>query len=175
VSLPRQEHDQLATPQSHEIPDSENDQTMTDSHNPDDLVLHAATEEQREQFAQLARALEDKSAWLTGPDQQEVQVPPEFYGLLKDILDKLRKGQPFTVAPSDTLVTTQQAAQLLNVTREFLNHLIVDKQINIVNTRYHRKIRLDDVLNLRERRYKLKQSQLADLMAFAEENEQAVP
>jgi hypothetical protein len=58
------------------------------------------------------------------PQGEENLVPAPLYGLLRGLLDNLKRGESVTVLPHAALLTTQQAAQILNVSRPYLYRLI---------------------------------------------------
>ena len=61
-------------------------------------------------------------------------------------------GRAISLIPDDTLLTTQQAAQVLNISRPYLYRLLNAGQIPFIQVGTHRKLLLADVVALRERR-----------------------
>jgi hypothetical protein len=51
---------------------------------------------------------------------------------LEELLNNLKRGEAVTVLPHDALLTTQQAAQILNVSRPYLYRLIEDQSVPVV-------------------------------------------
>lgn len=88
---------------------------------------------------------------LIGPDGIEIELPETIHALLVTIVENLRAGNGVSVIPIHAELTTVEAAQLLNVSRPFLI-----KQIELgvlphhmVGT--HRRLKLADVLDYRDR------------------------
>src|SRR5215212_10063944 len=52
-----------------------------------------------------------------GDDEEELTIPDSVLEILSEILDELADGHSVTVAPLDREVSTQTAADLLNVSR----------------------------------------------------------
>ena len=48
-------------------------------------------------------------------------MPAPLYRLMRGLLGNLKRGESVTVLPHDALLTTQQAAQILNVSRPYLS------------------------------------------------------
>ena len=76
----------------------------------------------------------------------------EIYALLREVFQHLKDGQAISLIPDDTLLTTQQAAEILNISRPYLYRLLDSGEIPFVPVGTHRKLRLADVEALRERR-----------------------
>jgi excisionase family DNA binding protein len=89
---------------------------------------------------------------LIGPTGEAEEVPTELYSVLREVLQHLKDGQGISLIPSDTLLTTQQAAQLLNVSRPYLYKLINAGEIPFEQVGTHRRLKLRDLEGLRERR-----------------------
>ena len=76
----------------------------------------------------------------------DVVVPVVAFGFLVQVLDQLALGNTVTVAPYTAEVTTQQAADLLNVSRPFLIGLLTSGEIGYRMVGTHRRIRAEDLL-----------------------------
>jgi excisionase family DNA binding protein len=87
---------------------------------------------------------------LAGPSTQ-IDVPAEMVPLIVDILEQLLEGNAVTVAPIHTELTTQQAADLLNVSRPYLVKLLDEKVIPSKKVGTHRRVRLDDLMRFRDK------------------------
>jgi excisionase family DNA binding protein len=93
-----------------------------------------------------------KNLQLVGPDGVAEDIPEEIYAVLREVFQHLKDGQAISLIPDDTLLTTQQAAEILNVSRPYLYRLLDADEIPFVRVGTHRKLRLADVVALRERR-----------------------
>jgi len=76
----------------------------------------------------------------------------EIYAVLREDFQHLQDGQAISLIPDDTLLTTQQAAEILNISRPYPYRLLDAGEIPFVPVGTHRKLRLADVQALRERR-----------------------
>ncbi|HEX6683570.1 MAG TPA: excisionase family DNA-binding protein [Candidatus Limnocylindrales bacterium] len=90
--------------------------------------------------------LEDQSR------RDRVELPPEIYRALRLVVDALRQGLAVTVAPTGQTLTTQQAADLLGVSRPTVIKLLAGKKIPYERAGSHRRIMLRDLLAYREQR-----------------------
>jgi len=104
----------------------------------------------------LSRFLErvTEPAALLGPDGQTVPLPLEAYRVLVDVVHAMRDGKAITVAPIDQLLTTQQAADFLGISRPTLVKLLESDEIphESPGAGRHRRVRLRDVLDYQERK-----------------------
>lgn len=84
------------------------------------------------------------------PEGDPVEVPHSVVGVLREILDHLRRGERVRVVAEDVEITTQQAADLLNVSRPYLVGLVDRGEIPSRKVGSRRRLKLTDVLLYRE-------------------------
>ena len=110
-----------------------------------DQAAHAA-----EAVAQLLeRHPEASVASLTvavGDDKTVLDVPVDVLELLAHILAETASGNAVAVAPVEAELTTQQAADLLNVSRPYLVKLLDERRIPFRRVGNRRRILLADVM-----------------------------
>lgn len=91
--------------------------------------------------------------FLSGADPgDQVEIPAEVHQVLRQVVEALRQGLAVTVAPQTMVLTTQQAADLLGVSRPTLIKLLNKEQIPYERIGTHRRIQLRDLLTYREHR-----------------------
>lgn len=83
---------------------------------------------------------------------EQVELPRPIYEALLLVADSLAAGKAVTVAPEATLLTTQQAADLLGVSRPTVVRLIDAGSLPSERHGNRRRIRLGDLLSYREQR-----------------------
>jgi excisionase family DNA binding protein len=81
-----------------------------------------------------------------------VELPAEVYQVLRQVVEALQEGLAVTVAPQTVKLTTQQAAELLGVSRPTVIKLLDENKIPFDRVGSHRRILLRDLLAYRERR-----------------------
>lgn len=98
----------------------------------------------------------NETAELHGPDGRVTTVPSEIYDVLREVVSALRTGQAITVAHHHAELTTQEAADLLGISRPTLIKRLDRDDIPFTRPGRHRRLRLMDVLayrqSLRDRR-----------------------
>ncbi|ANG84250.1 MULTISPECIES: helix-turn-helix domain-containing protein [Microbacterium] len=108
------------------------------------------------------RALPEPRYFLAGarPGDQ-VELPEEVYLALRKIVDAMQSGLAVSVVPQTTRLTTQQAADLLNVSRPTVVKLLDEGEIPFERAGTHRRVLLADLLEYRERRRERQYDMLA--------------
>lgn len=99
-----------------------------------------------------------------GSDHDPVELPDEVYEVLLHVVGALRKGLSVTVSPTSQTLTTQQAADLLGISRPTLIKALDEGKMPYTRSGTHRRLALTDVLDYGERR---RQAQYAAIDALS--------
>ena len=138
----------------------------------------AAPPEQRTQVAALSRAMEGMvqppqrrapQCKLVGPDGEATLIPESVFYVLERVAEVLARGDSITVLPVGKEVTTQQAANLLNVSRQYLVRLLDEGRMPFRMTGKHRRLRIEDVLSFKEQRDKDRRAGLRELSRLTQD------
>ncbi|MBB4969435.1 helix-turn-helix domain-containing protein [Saccharothrix violaceirubra] len=103
----------------------------------------------QDDLAYAAEALHGHTR-LVGPDGTEIKLPGEVFAALREVVEALSNGLAITIAPQTTQLTTQQAADMLNISRPTLVRLLEEGQIPFEMRGRHRRVRLTDLLDYQE-------------------------
>jgi len=152
------------------------------AHTMEDLIRRmtpvAAPPEQQAQVAALSRALEGMAhppkrrapkCQLVGPKGETIALPESVFYVLERVAELLARGDSITVVPVGREMTTQQAAQLLNVSRQYLVRLLDEGRIAFRKTGMHRRLRIEDVLEFKDKRDKDRRAGLRELSRMTQE------
>ncbi len=82
---------------------------------------------------------------------EDITLPMPAFRLLNNILAEMAKGHGVTLLPVRAELTTQQAADLLNVSRPYLIGLVAAGKLPFCLVGQHRRVRLDDLLAYRHK------------------------
>lgn len=89
----------------------------------------------------------DAQCFLSGPGKNEhVALPRDLHEILAQAARALMSGQAVTIHPNNTTITTQEAADLLGVSRPTVVRLIDAGKLPAEKINRHRRLLLGDVL-----------------------------
>jgi excisionase family DNA binding protein len=111
----------------------------------------------------------EPSTTLSGPNGQHLILPAEVFEVLRDIVEAMAAGQAVTIAPVHQRLTTQEAADLLGVSRPTLVKLLEAGDMPFEQPGRHRRVRLADVLAYRERSSLERRAALDRMVEIADE------
>jgi len=109
-----------------------------------------------------------KTARLTGFDGHNIEIPSDLVEALLLIVHQLQTGNGVSIAALRAEVTTAEAADLLNVSRPFVIKLLESGAMPFRKVGTHRRVRLIDVLEYRDRQDAVANAALNDMVRQAE-------
>lgn len=133
------------------------------------------TEDTRSSAAQLREILiaheNGEEIIVLGEDNQRqpLVLVPQISNLLCDILGYIEKGEWVTFVPNSKHLTTQQAADILNVSRPFLIKLLEQGQLAHSKVGRHRRIEAAHLFAYKRKRDAERDATLDDLIGKDQE------
>jgi len=104
----------------------------------------------------------------SAPDEPIV-LPAAAVLLLGALLTELAKGNAVTLMPHHAELTTQEAADLLNVSRPYLVSLLESGQLPHHKVGTHRRVRFADLMTYKRRRDSESEAALRELAALSQD------
>lgn len=95
--------------------------------------------------------------------QTEIALTPALSALLLEVFRHIGRGDAVTLVPVSKMLTTQQAADILDVSRPFLISLLDRGEIEHVLVGRHRRIKADHLFAYKRARDERRSGALADL------------
>jgi len=99
---------------------------------------------------------------------QKLLLPATAVRLLLDLLTEMAAGNAITLIPVHAQLTTQQAADVLNVSRPFLVSLLEQGKIPHVKVGTHRRILFEDLMRYKKEIDRERQKALDELIRESE-------
>ncbi|MGH3210201.1 MAG: helix-turn-helix domain-containing protein, partial [Trebonia sp.] len=106
---------------------------------------------------------------LLGPDGEQVPLPVEVYRLLVEMVEAMREGKVITLVPRTQRLTTQEAADVLGVSRPTMVKLLEDGKIPYEQPGRHRRVLFTDLLAYTERQHTSRRAALDRMTEDASE------
>jgi excisionase family DNA binding protein len=120
-------------------------------------------------FAEFMRTLEvflaerSSKAALVDTEGNPRPIPDEIFEILEQVTNALASGEGITVVPQNTMMTTQQAADFLGISRPTLVRLLESGDIPFEQPGRHRRVRLSDLLSYQSKFRTERQKALLEL------------
>ncbi len=136
---------------------------------PTDADAALAQESGRRLAEHLGRSEPLRLELRTDAAREELLLPPPALRLLLHALTEMGRGHAVALTPVHAELTTQQAADLLNVSRPHLVKLLDEGAIPSRKVGTHRRVRLEDLLTYRREFLAQRQAALEELTALSQD------
>lgn len=134
---------------------------------PTDLEAKQARESSRLLAALIGRGETARLKVING--DEEITVPVSALRMLEQILTQMAMGNGVTIIPVHAVLTTQEAADFLNVSRPYLVGLVERGELPFTKVGTHRRIQFKDLVEYRNRSLANSEKVLDQLAAEAQE------
>ncbi|MCZ6892943.1 MAG: helix-turn-helix domain-containing protein [Gammaproteobacteria bacterium] len=139
-----------------------------------ELAHRLPTQDEIDSAAEAATALartnrRDGAPVFAGPCGEAIELPPAIAELVIDLLGHIAHGDMVTIVPTGAMLTTKQAADILNVSRPYLSKLLKDGDIPFVPVGSHRRVVHADLMAYKNRRDATRRAALDELARLGQE------
>lgn len=101
--------------------------------------------------------------------QTTVKLPPPAVGLLVRMLEEMARGNAVTIMPVHAELTTQEAADMLNISRPSLIQLLDEGKIEYRKVGTHRRVRFESLMKYKRQVEAARLAALEELAAYDQE------
>jgi excisionase family DNA binding protein len=102
-------------------------------------------------------------AYLKSPDGETTEIPASIYEVLARVAEDMAQGHSIVIVPVGHELTTQEAADLLNVSRPHLVKLLESGEIDFHLAGTHRRVIFEHLMTYRDRRDQARRETLDEL------------
>ena len=110
---------------------------------------------------------------VSGENGDPVSIAPAVGKLIIELLGHVSNGNMVTLVPIGTMLTTQEAADMLNVSRPHLTKLLKEGQIRVEEVGKHRRVPLKALMESREEKAQRQEQAMRDLARLGQEFDKA--
>ncbi len=133
-------------------------------------TLVAASEQEINSLQELEQALNtgDTARVVIG-EGTPIPLTSSVLAALREVARQLAQGHAISIIPTQRELTTQEAADLLQISRPFLIRLLDAGEISYTYVGTHRRLSLDEVMRYRAKRMAKQKQTLDELLQMCQD------
>lgn len=108
---------------------------------------------------------------LVSASGERLEMPESMYEALRQVAEALSSGMGVNVAPLSAMLTTQEAAEYLGISRPTLVRILERGEIPMEKPGRHRFVRLKDIVDYQEQMKEKRRAALEQMIADAEDED----
>jgi len=102
--------------------------------------------------------------------EEKIRIPVSALKLLAKILKEISQGNPISIVPIATEITTQAAAELIGCSRPHVVKLLEEGKIPFTKVGKHRRIRYEDLAAYKKEMKSIQRQRIQELMGLDEDS-----
>lgn len=102
-------------------------------------------------------------------DEARIKIPGKAFEHLREILQSMAEGKTVSLIDNEEELTTQEAADILNISRPYLVKLLESGEIPFTKVGKHRRVRFEDMNAYKKKCQRARQRRLRELAKQAQE------
>lgn len=111
----------------------------------------------------------DRTPMIVGSNGQQTPIPETMVDVLLHVGNALRHGGGVNVSPLNAMLTTQEGADYLGISRPTLVRILERGEIPMEKPGRHRYVRLRDLIDYSDRQRQVRREALAEMVQVGEE------
>jgi excisionase family DNA binding protein len=128
----------------------------------------------RESYEALASSIEQLRTEMPEIEieetEEKIRIPINALRFLAAILKEISLGNPVSIVPIATEITTQAAAELLGCSRPHIVKLLEEGKIPYTTVGKHRRIKYEDIVTFKKEMKARQRTKIQELMQLDEES-----
>jgi excisionase family DNA binding protein len=143
----------------------------TEPYTPTQEAITLASQALESVSAVVANPPETITFAILNPDLQgtKITIPGGMFRLMVDVLNAVSQGEPITLLPHSAELTSQEAADMLNVSRPYLVKLLDEGAMPSRKVGIYRRVKVQDVLQYQKQEKAKREKILDELTQEAQE------
>lgn len=135
-----------------------------------DVESSALARTSAEELSRLLGKMPEAERASVKLDGNNLILPRQALALLRDLLVEMAQGNAVTIVPTHAELTTQEAANILNISRPHIVKLLEKGEIPFSKTGTHRRIRYQDLMAYQGQQTAKSKMALDELVSQAQEH-----
>ncbi len=145
----------------------------------EELELVTADENEKLMLRKLEEVLNNENAFpevthhlllkIVGPGGEIIEIPLSVFRTLQQVIGYMWRGKAFSIVPHNQMLSTQEAADMLNVSRHFLVKLLESGVLPFTEVGTHRHVQYNDVLQYNNYMHRERRKMLAEIANISQE------
>ncbi|MBN3907191.1 MAG: helix-turn-helix domain-containing protein [Nostoc sp. NMS1] len=129
------------------------------------------TEAEVEAIRQLEHILnqENSQLKLVAANGEEITITDSVFRVLREVVQAMASGKNVSIVTYNPELTTQQAADLLNVSRPYLIKLLEQGELPYIMVGTHRRVKFENLRKYKQQRDTKRRQLLDELIAESQE------
>jgi excisionase family DNA binding protein len=127
------------------------------------------TEAEADAIKQFEHILNQEQLKLVVGNGEEMTIPDSVSRVLRQVVQAMASGKNVSIVTHNPELTTQQAADLLNVSRPYLIKLLEQGELPYMMVGTHRRVKFEDLRKYKQQRDIKRRQLLDELIAESQE------